>query len=113
MFISFVGTSLTDIAGSDGTIHFWDKDARTRLKSELIFLRCFTSARPSNFRLLAFDAAPAPIAATAFNRNGNIFAYAVSYDWSKGHSGNTPGSPNKIMLHSCKDEEVRKRAARK
>ncbi|KJA26258.1 hypothetical protein HYPSUDRAFT_36528 [Hypholoma sublateritium FD-334 SS-4] len=79
--------------GADGTIHFWDKDARTRLKT--------------------FDAAPGPISTTAFNRTGNIFAYAVSYDWHKGHSGMTPGAPNKIMLHSCKDDEVRKRAARK
>ncbi|KAF8626414.1 hypothetical protein AX17_006581 [Amanita inopinata Kibby_2008] len=75
--------------GSDGTIHFWDKDARTRLKT--------------------FDPAPGPITTTAFNRNGTVFAYAVSYDWSKGHSGMTPGMPNKIMLHACKDEEVRKR----
>ncbi|KAL0954534.1 hypothetical protein HGRIS_003501 [Hohenbuehelia grisea] len=79
--------------GADGSIHFWDKDARTRLKS--------------------FDIAPGPISATTFNRNGNIFAYAVSYDWSKGHSGMTPGHPNKIMLHACKEEEVKKRAARK
>ncbi|KAG5654263.1 hypothetical protein H0H81_005506 [Sphagnurus paluster] len=75
--------------GSDGTIHFWDKDARTRLKT--------------------FEPAPGPISTTAFNRNGSIFAYAVSYDWSKGHSGMTPGHPNKLMLHACKDEEVRKR----
>ncbi|RDB25690.1 Poly(A)+ RNA export protein [Hypsizygus marmoreus] len=75
--------------GADGTICFWDKDARQRLKT--------------------FDPAPAPISATAFNHNGNIFAYAISYDWSKGHSGMVPGHPNKIMLHACKDEEVRKR----
>ncbi|KAL4268809.1 WD40/YVTN repeat-like-containing domain superfamily protein [Pleurotus pulmonarius] len=75
--------------GSDGGIHFWDKDARSRLKS--------------------FDTAPGPISATTFNRNGNIFAYAVSYDWSKGHSGMTPGHPNKILLHACKDDEVKKR----
>ncbi|KAF9223436.1 WD40 repeat-like protein [Gyrodon lividus] len=75
--------------GSDGTIHFWDKDARTRLKT--------------------FDAVPGPISATTFNRNGTIFAYAVSYDWSKGHSGMTPGHPNKLMLHACKDEEVKRR----
>ncbi|KAF9000697.1 WD40-repeat-containing domain protein [Cyathus striatus] len=75
--------------GSDGTIHFWDKDARTRLKT--------------------FEAAPGPISTTTFNRTGNIFAYAVSYDWSKGHSGMTPGMPNKLMLHACKDEEVKKR----
>ncbi|PFH53184.1 hypothetical protein AMATHDRAFT_55645 [Amanita thiersii Skay4041] len=75
--------------GSDGTIHFWDKDARTRLKT--------------------FEASPGPITTTAFNRNGTVFAYAVSYDWSKGHSGMTPGMPNKLMLHACKDEEVKKR----
>lgn len=75
--------------GSDGTIHFWDKDARTRLKT--------------------FEPAPGPIACSAFNRTGNIFAYAVSYDWSKGHSGMTPGHPNKLMLHACKEEEVKKR----
>ncbi|KAJ6570297.1 WD40-repeat-containing domain protein [Mycena vulgaris] len=75
--------------GADGSIHFWDKDARNRLKT--------------------FEAAPGPISTTAFNRNGSIFAYAVSYDWSKGHSGMTPGHPNKLMLHACKDEEVKKR----
>ncbi|KAJ3866653.1 WD40-repeat-containing domain protein [Lentinula novae-zelandiae] len=75
--------------GSDGTIHFWDKDARTRLKT--------------------FEAAPGPITCSAFNRTGSIFAYAVSYDWSKGHSGMTPGHPNKLMLHACKDDEVKKR----
>ncbi|EJD48893.1 WD40 repeat-like protein [Auricularia subglabra TFB-10046 SS5] len=76
-------------AGSDGTINFWDKDARSRIKP--------------------FDPAPGPIAATGFNRNGTIFAYAVSYDWSKGHSGMVAGHPNKIMLHACKDEEVKRR----
>ncbi|KAG6333212.1 hypothetical protein ID866_5881 [Astraeus odoratus] len=75
--------------GSDGTIHYWDKDARTRLKS--------------------FEPTPGPITATTFNRNGTIFAYAISYDWSKGHSGMTPGHPNKLMLHACKDEEVKRR----
>ncbi|KAJ7202499.1 WD40-repeat-containing domain protein [Mycena haematopus] len=75
--------------GADGSIHFWDKDARNRLKS--------------------FEAAPGPISTTTFNRNGTIFAYAVSYDWSKGHSGMTPGHPNKLMLHACKDDEVKKR----
>ncbi|EJD06999.1 WD40 repeat-like protein [Fomitiporia mediterranea MF3/22] len=80
-------------AGSDGTVNFWDKDARTRLKT--------------------FEPVPGPISSTAFNRTGNIFAYAVSYDWSKGYTGMTPGHPNKIMLHACKEDEVKKRAARK
>ncbi|KAJ7183201.1 WD40-repeat-containing domain protein [Mycena filopes] len=75
--------------GGDGTFATWDKDARIRLK--------------------AFDAAPGPIVSSAFSRDGSIFAYGVSYDWHKGHGGNTPGHPNKIMLHACKDEEVKKR----
>ncbi|OBZ72465.1 Poly(A)+ RNA export protein [Grifola frondosa] len=76
-------------AGSDGLIHFWDIDARTRLKS--------------------FAPAQSPVPATAFNRSGTIFAYAVSYDWSKGHASMVPGSPNKLMLHVCKDDEVKRK----
>ncbi|KAF7330269.1 hypothetical protein MVEN_02464800 [Mycena venus] len=79
--------------GGDGTIGFWDKDARIRLKT--------------------FDAAPGPISASAFSRDGSIFAYSVAYDWHKGHGGMTPGHPNKIMLHACKDEEVKKRPAKR
>ncbi|KAJ7236289.1 WD40-repeat-containing domain protein [Mycena haematopus] len=79
--------------GGDGTIGFWDKDARIRLKT--------------------FDAAPGPISATGFSRDGSLFAYSVSYDWHKGHGGMTPGHPNKVMLHVCKDEEIKKRPARR
>ncbi|KAJ7510440.1 WD40-repeat-containing domain protein [Mycena galericulata] len=67
----------------------------------------------ARIRLKTFDAAPGPISASAFNRDGSIFAYGVSYDWHKGHGGMTPGHPNKIMLHACKDEEVKKRPPRK
>jgi mRNA export factor len=79
--------------GSDGTINFWDKDSRTRLKT--------------------FDPRPGPVSSSAFSRNGSIFAYAVSYDWSKGHSGNTPGHPNKLMLHPVKEDEVKKRTQKR
>jgi len=75
--------------GSDGTVHFWDKDSRIRLKS--------------------FDPAPSPITTGSFNRNGTIFAYAVSYDWHKGHSGMAPDTQTKLLLHACKDDEVKKR----
>ncbi|KAI0346068.1 WD40 repeat-like protein [Trametopsis cervina] len=79
--------------GSDGTVNFWDKDARTRLKT--------------------FDPSPGPVSASCFNRTGTIFAYSVSYDWSKGHSGMTPGHPNKVMLHACKDDEVKRKPAKR
>lgn len=49
--------------GSDGTFSFWDKDARTKLK-------------PS-------EPMEQPITSCCFNHNGQIFAYSVSYDWSK------------------------------
>ncbi|THH30001.1 hypothetical protein EUX98_g4192 [Antrodiella citrinella] len=75
--------------GADGTINYWDKDARTRLKT--------------------FEPVAGPVTATCFNRTGSIFAYSISYDWSKGHSGMTPGHPNKLMLHACKDDEVKRK----
>jgi mRNA export factor len=68
--------------GSDGTVHFWDKDARTRLKSTCGRSQ-YTPVCSFSLRAAAFENANGPIAATAFNRTGNIFAYAVSYDWHK------------------------------
>ncbi|KAA8912803.1 hypothetical protein TRICI_003346 [Trichomonascus ciferrii] len=76
-------------AGSDGTFHFWDKDSKYRLKGS--------------------GNVGGSIACTAFNRNGNIFAYAVSYDWSKGHQFNTQNYPNMVKLHPTTDEEVKQR----
>lgn len=76
-------------AGSDGTFHFWDKDAKHRLKG--------------------YPEVGGTISATSFNRTGNIFAYAVSYDWSKGYQFNTPQYPNKIMLHPVAGDECKPR----
>lgn len=82
---------------------------------------------------VAFDQAPGPISCTysaiawfsarintefclqpgtAFNKTGSVFAYAVSYDWSKGYTGMTPDHPNKVMLHVTKDDEVKVRVSR-
>ncbi|RUS32495.1 WD40 repeat-like protein [Jimgerdemannia flammicorona] len=88
-------------AGSDGTFNFWDKDSKQRLKG--------------------FQNVGGPIPCTAFNRNGTIFAYAVSYDWSKvrmilgghGHQSALPTNANKIMLHATKEDDVKPRAAKK
>ena len=81
------GTNST--AGSDGTFHFWDKDAKQRLKG--------------------FAAAGGTITSTAFSRQGTIFAYAVSYDWSQGFQRNTLQTANKVMLHPVLEEEVKPR----
>lgn len=76
-------------AGSDGTFHFWDKDAKHRLKG--------------------YPNVGGSITATNFNKNGNIFAYAMSYDWSKGYQGNTQTQPIKIMLHPVQQDECKPR----
>lgn len=71
--------------GSDGRFSFWDKDARIKLK---------TSEQ--------FDQ---PLTACNFNPQGNIFAYATSYDWSKGHEGFDPQKMKPhIFLRRCFDE---------
>jgi len=70
--------------GSDGTFSFWDKDARTKLK-------------PS-------EPMDQSITACAINHTGHVFAYAVSYDWSKGHEFYNSAKKNAIFLRSCFDE---------
>lgn len=76
-------------AGSDGTFHFWDKDAKHRLKG--------------------YPVVGGSITASTFNKNGKIFAYAISYDWSKGYQANTPNYPTKVMLHPVLPDECKPR----
>ena len=61
------------------------------------------------FVWIAFDNLGGPVVSSAYNHTGTIFAYAVAYDWGKGYSGMTPGYPNKVFLHACKEDEVKKR----
>ncbi|KAI8891187.1 WD40 repeat-like protein [Backusella circina FSU 941] len=80
-------------AGSDGTVSFWDKDCKQRLKP--------------------FPKSNGQIACTAFNRNGSIFAYGVSYDWSKGYKQALATNKNMIYLHAVRDEEIKPRSPKK
>ncbi|KAI9018111.1 WD40-repeat-containing domain protein [Phycomyces nitens] len=80
-------------AGSDGTVSFWDKDTKQRLK--------------------LFSNINGTISSTAFNHNGTIFAYAVSYDWTKGYKFALPTNTNKVFLHAVRDEDVKPRATKK
>ncbi|KAK4219546.1 WD40-repeat-containing domain protein [Rhypophila decipiens] len=80
-------------AGSDGTFHFWDKDAKHRLKG--------------------YPNVGGSITATKFNKNGSIFAYAISYDWSKGYQANTTNYPTKVMLHPVQADECKPRPSTK
>jgi len=79
--------------GSDGTFHFWDKEKQQRLKQ--------------------FQKMPLPISAGTFNYDGSIFAYSVSYDWSKGHEHFHPqNQKNSIFLHAVTEAEIKPRTNR-
>lgn len=80
-------------AGSDGTFHFWDKDAKHRLKG--------------------YPNVGGSITATTFNKSGSIFAYGISYDWSKGFQHNTQQYPIKVMLHPIQADECKPRPTMK
>jgi mRNA export factor len=82
-FSNQYGTFAT--VGSDGVCNFWDKDNKQRLKG--------------------FPQIERTIPCAAFNTRGNLFAYASSYDWSKGSMYVQPG--NEIFIHYVTDEEIR------
>lgn len=66
--------------------------------------------KDAKHRLKGYPNVGGTIPCTDFNRSGSIFAYAVSYDWSKGYSANTPQYPNKVMLHPIEGDEAKPRA---
>eukprot|EP00803_Ostreobium_quekettii_P002391 evm.model.scf_4402.1 EVM.evm.TU.scf_4402.1 scf_4402:4072-7195(+) len=77
-------------AGSDGGYHFWDKDTKQRLKA---MERCGQS-----------------ISCAAFNHNGSIYAYGVSYDWSRGCSAYNPQrDKNYILMHAVVEGDAKSR----
>mmetsp|Transcript_26368 Transcript_26368/g.26615 ORF Transcript_26368/g.26615 Transcript_26368/m.26615 type:complete len:373 (+) Transcript_26368:50-1168(+) len=86
--ISFHPYNTFCTAGSDGTLGFWDKDARHRLRSL------------DRFRNTC------PISCALFNTQGTLLFYAVSYDWSKGVEGNNPSGGNNIYIHNTAKEEI-------
>ena len=79
--------------GSDGVVSFWDKDNKQRLKG--------------------FTAIQRTIPCAAFNVQGNLFAYASSYDWSMGSQHHQAGSQNEIFVHYTTDEEIRPKAKKR
>ncbi|KAA8901292.1 hypothetical protein TRICI_006105 [Trichomonascus ciferrii] len=74
--------------GSDGHLNTWDKVKRRKISTSYPMMN-------------------APITASAFSPSGNTLAYSVSYDWSKGHSFNTPESKSSVCLHQVVQSDVR------
>ena len=67
---------------------------------------CFTLQWRASLshRCMYPDNSAAPITCSAFNRDGLLYAYAVSYDWSRGYASYNPQHmKNTILLHqvSC------------
>jgi mRNA export factor len=99
-------------AGSDGQFNFWDGQAKHRLSRSTLFsvsTHAYAPRHGSNAQAEGFPSAGAPITATDFNRQGTIFAYALSYDWSQGFQKNTAQQPHKVMLHAVNQDEVKPR----
>uniref|UniRef100_A0A7S2R535 mRNA export factor n=1 Tax=Rhizochromulina marina TaxID=1034831 RepID=A0A7S2R535_9STRA len=78
--------------GSDGVFNFWDKNEKQRLKEFKLGEGCRAGQ------------ANQAISACCFNPQGDIFAYAMSYDWLKGREGHNPS--NEIYLHPVLGPEI-------
>lgn len=80
--------------GADGGFNFWDKDSKQRLKQ----------SAPTGI----------PFTAGNFNTPGDIFAYAVGYDWFQGASGfNSTKHKTRIALHYTPASEIQSRPKKK
>eukprot|EP00179_Madagascaria_erythrocladioides_P017122 CAMPEP_0198353738 /NCGR_PEP_ID=MMETSP1450-20131203/112576_1 /TAXON_ID=753684 ORGANISM="Madagascaria erythrocladiodes, Strain CCMP3234" /NCGR_SAMPLE_ID=MMETSP1450 /ASSEMBLY_ACC=CAM_ASM_001115 /LENGTH=262 /DNA_ID=CAMNT_0044059923 /DNA_START=39 /DNA_END=827 /DNA_ORIENTATION=+ len=87
-----IGTFAT--VGADGGVNFWDKENRQRLKQ-------FTKLNQ-------------PITDAVFSADGNIFAYAVGYDWSRGAENHNPStSKSYILLKGVKAEDINRKPPNK
>ena len=75
-------------ATSEGVLKFWNATDQKFIKK-------------ANFSKLE-----QPITSTAFNRDGNLFAYSSSYDWSQGFAHYSPSKPNEIFIHYVTKEEM-------
>jgi mRNA export factor len=60
-----------------------------------------------NCRLKGFNPIQRPIPCANFNASGSLFAYASSYDWSKGSQSHAPGTPNEIFIHYTLEDEIK------
>ncbi|PVV04813.1 hypothetical protein BB560_000687 [Smittium megazygosporum] len=82
-------TGIVATGGSDGGINFWNTEIRSRAKS--------------------FATMPSPVTSINFNRTGDLFAYAIGYDWHKGYKFSVPTDKKTIYLHTVTPDELKKK----
>uniref|UniRef100_A0A7S1TT28 Anaphase-promoting complex subunit 4 WD40 domain-containing protein n=1 Tax=Phaeomonas parva TaxID=124430 RepID=A0A7S1TT28_9STRA len=92
--IAFHSGDIFTTMGSDGKFHFWNKFKKTRLKG--------------------YEALGESITAGAFNKGGEIFAYAAGYDWREGAAGyNEQQAASRIFLHAVSKEDLEGKGKRR
>merc|ERR1712196_297267 len=75
-------------AGGDGSMAWWDKDARSRLATRDLFkMKC-------------------PITAAKFTPMGDALIYVLAYDWSRGADGFKHCRHNQIMYHAVNPQDI-------
>ena len=84
--ISFNSLGTFSTSGGDGAYVFWDKDTKKKIRS--------------------YERSNISITSTDFNGDNSIFAYASSYDWSKGVNKRDPTT--KISLHIVRTDDIKK-----
>ena len=92
-------------AGADGYYNFWDKDSKTRLKQSAKVLYGPPAASVSNSN----GTQPASITSSQFDPSGELFAYSVGYDWTKGMPPNfNPAAiKSSIYIRPVKDADIK------
>lgn len=75
-------------AGGDGSMAWWDKDARSRLATRDLFkMKC-------------------PISAAKFTPMGDALIYVLAYDWSRGAHGLNHCKHNEIRYHAVNPQDI-------
>ena len=107
-------------AGADGAYNFWDRAEKVRMCGGgrdggcVIACRIPSPDAPPPPQARHKDARPAPpaqpITAALWNPAGDLYAYAKSYDWSKGAEGyDLTREPSRVFVHHVLPSELRKK----
>jgi len=73
--------------GSDGHVVYWNKDTKSRVQT---FQKCSNT-----------------IPCGKFDSTGQLYGYALSYDWSKGEQSYNPQKGHVLCLKECKPDHFR------
>jgi mRNA export factor len=117
--ISFNPRGTFATAGSDGVFNFWDKEGKTRLKEFKVGEECRqgqTIPQIPMHQTLQNDFEPYirhSISTATFNSTGDMFAYAMSYDWCLGDHPEAKKLPNDIYIHAVQEAEVTPQAKKR